>query len=123
MSEKIVVKQDDGSRFMILRQDELGTEKFFGGFSNYTENPGTDEESQSYGVEIWVDVPEDGAMTFDSPSKAREYMDILPSGEGSSCRIVLFGRSEVENTFYGSKWYPLKEWDRNVLNSELRVRP
>ena len=124
MTDKIVVNQNDISRFMIVHQDpNLGMERFFGGFKNITKDPGTDDESQEYGIENWVENPEYGAMAFKSPSEAKEYLDILPEEVASSCRIVLFGRSEVENTFYGSRWYPLKECDRNVLNSELRVRP
>lgn len=107
MSQKIVVKQNEYSRFMIVHKNGED-EKFFGGFYNEVECPGTEDESFSWELEKWVDRPEDGAMMFKTLQEARDSVDVI---QESDCKIVLYGKGDVENTILGSYWYPLKEFN------------
>lgn len=107
MSEKIVIKQTEHSRFMIVHK-KGEDEKFFGGFYNEVECPGTEDETFSWELEKWVDRPEDGAMMFKTIQEARDYVDVI---QESYCKIILYGKGDVENTIYGSYWYPLKEFN------------
>ena len=107
MSEKMVVGQNEGSRFMIVYHDlQTDIETFFGGFCNEVECPGTDDESFSWEMERWVDRPEDGAVMFKTLREAKDFMDVLD--KRSQCHIILYGQGEVENAMLGSHWYPLK---------------
>ncbi len=83
-------------------------EKFFGGFYNEVECPGTENESFSWELEKWVDMPEDGAIMFKTHQEARDYIDVI---QKSCCKIVLYGQGDIENTILGSYWYPLKEFN------------
>ena len=108
MSDKVVIRQNEGSRFMIVhRNGEV--EKFFGGFYNETECPGTEDESFSWELERWVDRPEDGAMMFKTLQEARDFEDYLE--DKKNCGIILYGKGDVENFMLGSYWYPLKEFN------------
>ena len=109
MSEKkTVIRQNENSRFMIVRRDGED-EHFFGGFYNETECPGTEDESFAWEMESWVDRPEDGAMMFKTLKEAIEFRDFLDKRD--QCTIILYGRGEIENFMLGSYWYPLKEFN------------
>ena len=106
--EKTKVVQNEDSRFMIVHHDpNTDEEKFFGGFSNEVECPGTEEESFSYENEEWVDRPEDGAMMFKTSAEAGDFF-LEIERPGNECSIVLYGKHDVENSMLGSRWYPLK---------------
>ena len=107
MNEKIVTRQNGDSRFMIVHRNGED-EKFFGGFYNETECPGTEDESFSWEMESWVDRPEDGAMLFKTLQEARVFEDNLE--DKKNCRIILYGLGELENFMLGSYWYPLKQF-------------
>lgn len=107
MSEKIVIRQDTESGFMIVHKNGKD-EKFFGGFYNEVECPGTEDESFSCGLERWVDRPEDGATMFDTLQEAKDFLAVI---QESCCKIVLYGQGDIENFMLGSYWYPLKEWN------------
>ena len=103
MSVKVNIKQNGDSRFMIVHRDpDSDAEKFFGGFYNDVECPGTEDESFSWEMESWVDRPEDGAMMFKTLSEAREIMDVLENYD--QCQVILYGKGEVENSMLGSYW-------------------
>ena len=107
MSEKIEVKQNEDSRFMIVHR--LGEdEKFFGGFCNETECPGTEDESFAWEIESWVDRPEDGAMMFSNLQDAKNCLGVIDKSTRKNCSIILYGKGDVENFMLGSYWYPLK---------------
>ena len=107
--EKLKVAQSAESRFMILHHDpNTDEEKFFGGFYNETECPGTEDESFSYDMESWVERPEDGAVLFPTFKEAEDYFDIISDEKRRDCSIILYGKGEVENNILGSRWYPLK---------------
>lgn len=110
MSEKIVVKQNEDSRFMIVHRDPTpeAIEKFFGGFYNETECPGTEDESFSWEMESWVDRPEDGAVTFVHFQDAKDFLNSIGEDKRDECAIVLYGKGDSENFILGSYWYPLK---------------
>ncbi len=109
MIEKIEVKQNENSRFMIVHRDSnTNTEKFFGGFSNEVECPGTEDESFFWGIENWVDCPEDGAMMFTNLQNAKDCLEVIDDDKREDCSIVLYGKGDVENVMIGSYWYPLK---------------
>lgn len=116
MSEKLTVKQNEDSRFMLVYHDpETNIEKFFGGFYNETECPGTEDESFCFDFENWVDRPEDGAMMFKTYQEVKDFLGVVGKEE-EDCVIVLYGKGPVENTILGSYWYPLKEfWRGNML--------
>jgi len=108
MIEKIIVRQNEDSRFMIVHHDrETDIEKFFAGFYNETECPGTENESFCHDCESWVERPEDGAVMFKSYNEANAYLDWIQE-DGDDCAVVLYGKSNRENTILGSYWYPLK---------------
>ena len=109
MSEKktTTIRQNESSRFFIVHRNGED-EKFFGGFYNEIECPGTENESFCWEMEHWVSRPEDGAMMFKTLQEAREFRDCL--GDGKNCRIILYGLGEIENFMLGSYWYPLKEF-------------
>lgn len=108
MNEKIVTRQNGDSRFMIVHRNGED-EKFFGGFYNETECPGTEDESFAWEMERWVDRPEDGAMMFKTLQEARDFEDYLE--DKKNCGIILYGLGEIENFMLGSYWYPLKEFN------------
>ena len=108
MIEKIVTRQNENSRFMIIHKNGE-YEKFFGGFFNETECPGTEDESFAWEMENWVDRPEDGAMMCKTLQEARDFEDYLD--DKKNCTIILYGLGELENTILGSHWYPLKEFN------------
>ena len=110
MSEKIVVKQNGDSRFMIVHRDPTpdATEKFFGGFYNEVECPGTEDESFSWEMENWVDRPEDGAVMFAHFHDAKDFLNAIGEDKRDECAIVLYEKGDVENFILGSYWYPLK---------------
>lgn len=109
MSEKIEVRQNDGSRFMIIYRDtETNIEQFFGGFCNEIECPGTEDESFFWGLDKWVERPEDGAMMFSSFQNAKDCLEVIDEEKRDYCSIVLYGKGEIENSMFGSYWYPLK---------------
>ena len=109
MSEKIEVKQNENSRFMIVHRDQkTNIERFFGGFCNEVECPGTEDESFFWGLDKWVERPEDGATMFDSFQNAKDFMNAIDEEKLEDCSIVLYGKGDVENFILGSYWYPLK---------------
>ena len=113
--EKLKVKQDENSRFMIVHHDrESGIERFFGGFYNETECPGTEDESFFWGLEKWVDCPEDGAMMFSNFQNAKDCLDVIDDEHRDGCSIVLYGKGNVENAMLGSYWYPLKMFKKEI---------
>ena len=101
------IRQNENSRFMIVYRNGED-EKFFGGFYNETECPGTENESFSWELEHWVDRPEDGAMMFKTLQEARDCLGAIQEGW---CKVVLYGKGDVENSMLGSYWYPLKEFN------------
>lgn len=108
MSVRMIVKQNEDSRFMIVhRKGE--DEKFFGGLYNETECPGTEDESFSWEMESWVDRPEDGAVMFAHFQDAKDFLNFIGEDKRGECSIILYGKGEVENFMLGSYWYPLKE--------------
>ena len=108
MNEKMIVKQDKDSRFMVVHKDPVSEEeKFFGGFCNEVECPGTEDESLAWEMESWVDRPEDGAMMFKTLQEARDCLGAIQEGW---CKVILYGKGDVENSMLGSYWYPLKEF-------------
>ena len=112
--EKLKVKQDENSRFMIVHHDrESGTERFFGGFYNETECPGTEDESFCYDSESWVDRPEDGAIMFKSLHDANDVLEWIDEDK-NDCAVVLYGKGEIENSILGSYWYPLKMFKKEI---------
>lgn len=110
MSVRVNIKQNEDSRFMIVHHNPTpdGTEKFFGGFYNETEFPGTEDESFTWEKESWVDRPEDGAIGFVHFKDAKDFLNAIGEDKRDECDIVLYGKGEVENFMLGSYWYPLK---------------
>jgi len=109
MIDKSKVSQNDGSRFMIVHRDtETNIEQFFGGFCNEVECAGTENESFFWGIENWVERPEDGAMMFSNFQNAKDCLDVIDDDKREDCSIVLYGKGDVENFMFGSFWYPLK---------------
>lgn len=106
MNEKTKIMQSEDSRFMIVHRNGED-EKFFGGFYNDVQCPGTEDESFTWELENWVDCPEDGAMMFKTLQGARDFKDYLE--DKKNCGIILYGKGDVENFTLGSYWYPLKE--------------
>lgn len=111
--EKLKVKQDENSKFMIVHHDSEN-EKFFGGFFNEVECPGTEDESFFWGLENWVDCPEDGAMMFSNFQNAKDCLDVIDDEHRDGCSIVLYGKGDVENAMLGSYWYPLKMFRKEI---------
>ena len=107
MSEKITVRQNENSRFMIVHRDSEN-EKFFGGFCNEVECPGTEDESFFWGLNKWVDRPEDGAMMFSNFQNAKDCLEVIDDEHRDGCSIVLYGKGDSENFILGSYWYPLQ---------------
>ena len=109
MMEKITVKQNENSRFMIVYHDpKTDIETLFGGFINETQCPGTEDESFSYDMENWVERPEDGAVMFATVRDAKDFLEVIDEEKQDYCSIVLYGKGESENFILGSYWYPLK---------------
>lgn len=110
-NEKLVVKQKWDSQFMIVHHDpKTDGEKFFGGFYNEIECPGTDDESFAFGMESWVERPEDGAAFFKTLQEAKDFLSAIDRENRRDCAIVLYGKDETENDILGSHWYPLKSF-------------
>ena len=108
MSEKLIVKQNEDSRFMIVHHDpDTDIETFFGGFYNETECPGTEDESFCHDSESWVARPEDGAVMFKTYGEANDILEWLQKDK-DDCVVILYGKCEKENYILGSYWYPLK---------------
>ena len=113
MSEKTRIGQSDESRFMVvLREDKTDRELFFGGWFCEVDCPGDEEnETLCWEQESWVDRPEDGAVVFRTYREAADCAnELLASGHGGELYVVLFGRGDDENSTYGSRWYPLREF-------------
>ena len=115
MSEKTRIGQSEDSRFVVVlhrgREDDVD-EKFFGGWFCEVYRPGDEEnETLCCEQELWVDRPEDGAVMFQTYREAADAAnELLTSGYGGEIHVVLFGKGEDENSTYGSRWYPLKEF-------------
>ena len=107
-NKKTTIRQNENSRFFIVHRNGED-EKFFGGFYNETECPGTENESFCWEMENWVDRPEDGAIMFKTLHEARDFKDFLE--DKKNCVIILYGLGEIENFMLGSYWYPLKEFN------------
>ena len=95
MSEKkTTIRQNENSRFFIVNRNGED-EKFFGGFYNETECPGTENESFCWEMEHWVDRPEDGAMMFKTLHEARDFKDYLEDSARARMEVDV-ARREVE---------------------------
>ena len=110
MSERIVIRQNENSRFMVVHKDlDTDEQRFFGGFCNEVECAGTENESFAWEEENWVERPEDGAMMFKTFQEARDCLEVV--SDGRNCQVILYGKGDVENSMLGSYWYPLKEFN------------
>ena len=108
MDKKIAVQQDKDSRFMVVCHDPVSEgEMFFGGFYNEVECPGAEDESFAWELERWVKRPEDGAMMFKTFQEAKDFLNVV---QRSYCKVILYGKGDVENAMLSSYWYPLKEF-------------
>ena len=99
----------DYPRFIIVHYNKDNDENtYFAGFYNEVQCIGTEEESQCWENEEWIDNP-DGAIFFSTPAEAREWLANIDEDKQPDCKIILYGNS-TEPGFDGCHYFPLKEF-------------
>ena len=98
---------DNQIAFMIVGHNpDIDKDKFFGGFYNEADHIGAEEGYMCWGLEMWVDLPND-AQKFSTFAEAKDWLKVIDKEHRDSCSIVLYGRG-VCRLPNGSYWYPLK---------------
>ena len=81
---------------------------YFAGFYNEVQCIGTEEESQCWENEEWVD-NQDGAFFFNTYTEANDFLDNIDEDKRPDCKIILYGYG-LKRGFDGCYYFPLKEF-------------
>ena len=81
---------------------------YFAGFNNEVQCLGTEDESQCWENEEWVD-NQDGAFFFNTYNEAKDFLDNIDEDKRPDCKIILYGYS-LKRGFDGCYYFPLKEF-------------
>ena len=81
---------------------------YFAGFYNEVQCIGTEEESQCWENEEWVD-NQDGAFFLNTYSEAKDFLDNIDEDKRPDCKIILYGCG-LKRGFDGCHYFPLNEF-------------
>ena len=110
-SAKMKVTNKFMDTFAIMWRDlETEVQKFFSGWFNKVQNAGTENETQFWEQEEWVDNLEVG-VKFDSYRDAKDTLDQIDPDKADFCSIVLYGKGAKMGAD-GTCWFPLKTYYR-----------
>ena len=96
-------------KFAIVHHNRDNDENtYFAGFFNEVQCIDTEEESQCWENEDWVD-NQDAALFFDWFSEAKAFIANIDEDKQQDCKIILYGYNDMPG-FDGCHYFPLKEF-------------